>query len=334
MAAVFDFAHGLLTCENEKKDLAAQLKQLKRRGLCPKGGFADVGRHTGFRQRDTCWPLVVGVCKALITRNHEFASSGSFHFDCFDFFDFLMGRCFLWLAEQHLSVITQQSSTSTPSTVQIDAVMRLISNAVQTGVILAEAGYNMQQFQVLCTQARKQLDKTVAARNDAYAREFTLAADLHVEYEKLQITLPAPQASGAAGASMEEKRTRANLNIGWLPLLFHDGSSLPLFVAVQAWLSHPKIYSASDSCTMLLVLETLDMLFNKYALSLASPTPTLQTDEERNALEWVVEKYRTTMATFLNMLVVLEAGHDSRARLRGGLLSSKLLVVWVVQFST
>jgi hypothetical protein len=192
----------------------------------------------------------------------------------------------------------------------------------------------MQQFQVLCTQARKQLDKTVAARNDAYAREFTLAADLHVEYEKLQITLPAPQASGAAGASMEEKRTRANLNIGWLPLLFHDGSSLPLFVAVQAWLSHPKIYSASDSGTMLLVLETLDMLFNKYALSLASPTPTLQTDEERNALEWVVEKYRTTMAKFLIMLVVLEAGHDSRARLRGGLLSSKLLVVWVVQFST
>ena len=29
----------------------------------PRGGFTDVGRHTGSSRRDTCWPLVKGVIK-------------------------------------------------------------------------------------------------------------------------------------------------------------------------------------------------------------------------------------------------------------------------------
>ena len=135
----------------------------------PRGGFTDVGLHTGGLPRNTSWPLVVAVLQELLEdAQHE------------AFFRMAMAQMKLWLAE--LITAMSKSPTAKRGVVRATTVnncMQVLTAAVREGAGLADEQTHVRDgerrrheigaFEARCVLVRAQLEET--ARLHAARRE-------------------------------------------------------------------------------------------------------------------------------------------------------------------
>ena len=105
----------------------------------PRGGFTDVGLHTGGIKRDTQWVLVRDVLQVLLEEEgqHQFSVHA-----------ILQLR--MWLTERVLAALTPETADA----VRVDIVMEMLRAVASEGVQLVERGFDMAPFEARCALIR------------------------------------------------------------------------------------------------------------------------------------------------------------------------------------
>ena len=304
----------------------------------PRGGFTDVGLHTGGLPRNTSWPLVRAVMQAVL----EDAGHDLLH-------RHLMAQLKLWLAEMAARTLPRslpQAMASCREAHQrrIDSCMQMLRAAVLEGATLADeqthirAGghckHAIDAFEARCVLVRWQLDQAVEQRAAAIASTYELPllskAELPCHNPDLsppELTMPAQGKDG-----LSEAHQRARKNLDWLPdPLLVQGldhqQALGNFLRLQQWLDNPRLQPGVSDAAALLALETVERTF--FACSSDLETPGCWYSEANEAhsvkltltVERIIDQYRLILNAFRSSRsgpALLSVERDSR----------ELLVVW------
>ena len=286
----------------------------------PRGGFTDVGLHTGGRPRNTSWPLVAAVLQALLVE-HE------------GFFRMVMAQMKLWLAELLAAIIVYPSILS-PADL-LNTRMQILTAAVYEGARLAdEQTHNREgelrkheigDFEARCVVVRAQLEQATRLRAEVLASEFHLPAmKSALPCSNLMLSPPekTSPAQGPEGLGAAHKKAKSNL--GWLPAPPENRS----IEGLELWLVHSKLQPGLGAASALLVLETVESAFFEMISSYAQCGQTWKhlTDESLSQswvkrVEKVVDGYRLVASNF-------RASKQAAALLTVERKSRELLVVW------
>ena len=98
----------------------------------PRGGFTDVGLHTGGYKRNTSWALIRAVLQTLLEEEQGL------------FYRHAMAQLALWLCEASVADLLTWCNTDAPYRDTIDTSMQMLSLAVQAGSRLADEQIRMR----------------------------------------------------------------------------------------------------------------------------------------------------------------------------------------------
>ncbi|KAG2492072.1 hypothetical protein HYH03_009568 [Edaphochlamys debaryana] len=290
--------------------------------ITSRGGFTDVGQHTGGDAvRDTCWPLVQSVLKVLLACAPGCAPAGPPE---------ILFRCAL--AHLELWLLRGQLRRLTPETAGPEAVtnaMHMLECAAGKAAALADEGHDVSALEAACASARACIEEAVAQRVLRQAQGVELPDEgspgLTGRAAPPSGTLPSRLEPRTEEGGLEAMRQRAAANLGSVPLL-PSGSAfsdvLNLLRSQRQWTS------PADDVQYQLVLRSVEgELFSRAAVGFSASSNRLS-GAEVAALEAMVDTYRLTLQRFLDTPAVKSAAAEG-ALLRAELHSRELLVVWV-----
>ena len=295
-----------------------------KRPYLPKGGFTDVGLHTGGIPRDTAWPLARETCRVLLaihcscteasTHPEELWAQALAHFD-------------LWILKRQVAAVKPRLLRQDILT----GTMQILDCAAAKGSLLVQSGQISDEacnaFLEGCCTARNLLDNAAAKRALRKAQAFTLEPGTVTEmcgsdccHPPLGKT-PAAMMPRATSSGLKEARARAQKNLGALPVLqafssaFKDAKS-----AMCTW----KEWAASNGkVAPQLALRSLEEeLFRRAAEGISRHTIQIS---EMDDLAEAVDMYREILSSLMGKLAV----ERSMPMLSVELRSRELLVVWV-----
>eukprot|EP01051_Picozoa_sp_SAG22_P001911 SAG22_NODE_79_length_21845_cov_17.798538_13_plen_799_part_00 len=294
-----------------------------KKGVAPRGGFTDVGLHTGGDARGVSWPLVRAVVGVVVQQGVAADLCASPR----QFFGLTVAHFQLWLTEQKLSTLQHDSDFDAK---QVNVLMTMLGATVASGVDMLNNGHvaDLKVFELRCTAARQTLDTRNAARAKVAAIKFQLPQELAsfqaVDQSQDQHLLPVrvPPVFRPSQESMEECEivARAVKNLGWLPLLGDHQQPTSKFARLVEWLDHSSLQLENcDSFVSQLVMRTVERtLFDKAKDLEAEPLE----ESEVIALEKTVDIYRRHWHNFMQT-------KEAAARMAVELRSREVLVIWV-----
>eukprot|EP01105_Mastigella_eilhardi_P000974 TRINITY_DN1122_c1_g1_i1.p1 TRINITY_DN1122_c1_g1~~TRINITY_DN1122_c1_g1_i1.p1 ORF type:complete len:1532 (-),score=233.20 TRINITY_DN1122_c1_g1_i1:843-5000(-) len=175
-----------------------------------KGGFTDVGLHTGGKARDTAWALVLEASCALlcdlsfpVIRNH-----------CRPYLHLLLVHILAWALGEHMEVTES-------SVLCVDVGVSLLSELCSIGSVLAEQRYIVEGLAQFCCEQRAKLEHHQSNCAQAQMSLFTLpsTSDLqsvfsspeeHVQH--FSFTAPdSPRFTAASSSSQVLSRATATI---------------------------------------------------------------------------------------------------------------------------
>jgi hypothetical protein len=178
----------------------------------PRGGFTDVGLHTGGSERATAWPLAAAIVRFVLEQLHPLPDSSNHDFRC------VLAEWELWLAEAALDPL---------ATLEIADVARMLDGAVERCVPLADAGYNVSVFETRTATLREKLLKSMSLRLRDQAEPFAMSSDVvgvlstgndGTGHKLPTLNLPERHRPQSEAIDVEACRKRAASNLGSQPL--------------------------------------------------------------------------------------------------------------------
>ena len=159
----------------------------------PRGGFTDVGLHTGGHARDTSWAILEAVMEILLVqvpRMSEKAPTeeaapmeedarmeeGARMEDAPEhtcLFTVAMAHLRIWLAE----IMVTAASTQGLNRGRINQIVKMLEHAGEAGASLADDEHDMEAFAARCAAVRYELERKV----DERAQQASLERMLHPE---------------------------------------------------------------------------------------------------------------------------------------------------------
>ena len=276
----------------------------------PRGGFTDVGLHTGGHRRNTAWPLVRSVIYTVL--------EGEGHLSLFWR---SMAELKLWITERTVALAEQQ--TWQPMglfNASISSAKQMLQATVLESNALAEE--EMVAIEARCVLAGLHLDQAVQSRADesAESHSLPLVSRTDVPTRCLRLQVPAKTLSAHVSSSLEVARKLASANLGWLPA--PPSCSPSDWAALSKWLDHPRLQPSEvrlgNLAAALLVLRSVEAFVFRVAISEFDCAG----DQAGTSIGQVVDKYRRVASAFrtLKAATALSAVElDSLER----------LVVWV-----
>ena len=212
----------------------ATLDGVGKHGTHPRGGFTDVGLHTGGAERGTCWPLVREVHRHLLSFGQT---------SCADP-DGLQRRFVaqfeLWMTERQcetvVAALSQPPEGSAPpfdnSAVLVDSVVQMLETTVSSASSMVADGYNLPGFEMRCERVLQRLNEATTARQARDAAFYVLPTETAwaTNVKAPIVDLPPTVPAGGAAPSLSSTQKLAQKFIQWVPLLNHsaDGAITPL----------------------------------------------------------------------------------------------------------
>ncbi|GLC47559.1 hypothetical protein PLESTB_000001100 [Pleodorina starrii] len=330
------------------------------RPTCGRGGFADVGAHSGADTKpDTCWPLVKAVLQVLL--EHFGACDGTTTTATITpplsggvpaaappspslLFRQALAHLDLWLLHRQLRLI--RAETATP--LALTSAMQMLAAAATKAATLAADGYDISAFEAACRQAEQHLRAAAGERALTAARALELppadSPDFQGSCRPPCGVLPPAFTRGreAEEQGLAAARQRASRNLGSVPLLPPGSSS---FRQVLAAMSQPAWSKPDSDVGALLALRSVEReLFYRATMGSSGsgsgnggssgsgvggdgglgfdhPVNALSADEVA-ALEQVLDAYRAAVQRFL-------ASPAAAAQMRVEQMSREVLAVWV-----
>lgn len=283
----------------------------------PRGGFTDVGLHTGGKRRNVTWPLLRAVVQTLLESRGR---------------DLLYGECtaqlYLWLAESAVAHLSKASkawkvSPDLPGRQQfrrkVDSVMQVLRVAGQEAITLAKTsrpGYDIAAFEVRCVRLRSELDEVISKRASVISRSYDLApfskADLGLK--NVEISLPEQTKEKETPGNLRKPSKLERKNLSGLPSPLTNDAS---WAQIDKWLQDDLFQRSENIEANLLACTAVETYFyNKIRLEVQ---PVNVKDVE--IIHSVVDKYRIIASELRNF-------ETAAALFSVDLLSREILVVW------
>ena len=281
----------------------------------PRGGFTDVGLHTGGAARDTAWALVRSVLQVVI-------EAAADH----DLYRVMLSQLHLCLAESclNLAIVDTSAGSQCPCRFQnrLNVGMELLQHAVTEGATLADEGVSMAVFEARCVVVRFELNHLVAEHMRQRATDFFLPPiQWHAVKTSKNPALALPAISGPATNQdgLTATRKLAETNLEWLTTLTTFGS-MGTSLWMLAWLA--RIQPASSSDAALLAMHQVEIFFFEHACKDLQPGGGQPVIGSSSFMQDLIDQYREVVASFTRSAA-------SAALLSPELLSRELLVVWI-----
>ncbi|PNH12759.1 hypothetical protein TSOC_000243 [Tetrabaena socialis] len=194
----------------------------------PRGGFTDVGPHTGGDVvRDTCWPLVKAVLQVILESGGVCRSPQQQQQPQL-LFRRALAQLDLWLLSGQLQLLQPALATPTMLTV----AWQMLRSASLKAAALADEGYDMSAFEAACRSLEERLQNTTCRRAVLAGR----ALELPTAYGFPALLgtvvppagmLPAAFQPRAEDGGLQAARLRAGHSLGSLPLLLRARAVRP-----------------------------------------------------------------------------------------------------------
>ena len=274
----------------------------------PRGGFTDVGLHTGGLPRNTAWPLMMAVLQTLLESK---------------------GRQNLYriaMADFKLHCVENVLCSESPEVIDLDTVMEMLKAAVIEGSKLTDPvlEYDIKGFEDRCALIRSKVDKISqnrAANLAASAFVLPHGDGMHTPRRNLIFSIPNISVPFLDKSSSSFIQELINQNLGALPV-FAGGDS---WESLSHWLDLPQLQPLDDISSLLLVMNTVEKFAFKAASSFCADSSasalTLHSSGTSTVLA-IVDQYRRTVAKFQDL-------NPPTAVLKSKLQSCELLVVWI-----
>ena len=276
----------------------------------PRGGWTDVGMHTGGQEsRPTAWPVVTSALCQLLT-----SSSST------KLFEKIIAYFGLYVCEE---ILRQHEEEEEPTNgfphVLLEHAFRILRSSSLKAAALSDEEFDMSCF---CSWS-KSIHTSLMAQASLQAKIYSKMYELPTGDDEIRGTnkncsfdLPLPHSPSASSVLNESKiREYISKNVGWLSVL--EGKSL---VDVNNWVQKAMCKTSSDSILSMLVLRTIEGIMWGYSKDM----PTME-QSQLEMLVSIIDNYREILHNVIksNMYKPL-----SLAQLK----SREILVVWVGKF--
>ncbi|GAB4822814.1 hypothetical protein N2152v2_009860 [Parachlorella kessleri] len=286
----------------------------------PKGGFTDVGLHTGGQARDTAWPLVCQVFKVALQHvaSCQQVTAPELYLTA-------EAHLHLWLLQRQLPLLRPEVADSTV----LNAAIQMLGSTASLAAGLAKLGYEVGHFEAACSAARKAVDSAATQRAQQTGATYTLPA---LEGPESQCgpaswrcprgTVPSAGNVRIEGNSRDEAIRREERNLGTLPLAtgaFQAGHMS--FAALLRLLQTQELQRSDDIAAQHALCSVEQELFARAASGSFASEAALD-EPDVAALAAVVDAYRTVLHKF-------QESPSSDSRMAVDLRSRLTLVAWV-----
>eukprot|EP01045_Picozoa_sp_COSAG04_P020639 COSAG04_NODE_2132_length_4728_cov_2.884424_3_plen_861_part_01 len=276
----------------------------------PRGGFTDVGLHTGGTARNTTWPLARAVFQIMMEDK-----------DQHELYRRTVAQLQLWLIEHSLSSLSPEELTIG----QVNTTMQMLAAVVQEAELLADENpedVSMDAFGARCAVVRFELQSLVYEKAHAAASKFTLRGDGDFTGRDFNLSLPDVPAPSGTGSGIDALREAAEQNLGWLPSPLNDDASWHDIARQLDQLDQLDREQHAEAA-LLAFADVERLFFLRAETILADDGDGFEPDEDDVVIiEHLVEKYRTVMNKFKD-------SPDGRLLLQVELTSRETLVVWM-----
>ena len=279
-----------------------------------RGGWTDVGMHTGGQERrPTAWSLVTS-CLYQLLHNRSTSirlSSDKLYRKFVTYFG-------LYTCDGKLRLYDEQSATSEPRSnapdMLLDKTFRILQAASILAAALSDDGVDMSHFLHRSKSIRDQIVEKASSRSHLFSKRYELHLcdkDIIGVFDNYSFNIPAgySPADGASSTSKARKLTRQN--IGWAPVLV--GNRLK---DVYKWVKESMSTPSRDSS--FLVLKTVECVIWENAKNMR----VTMTSSQLIMLASIVDNYREVLHN-------LKESQKYKPISLKELMSREFLVVWV-----
>lgn len=289
----------------------------------PRGGFSDVGLHTGGAGRDTAWPLVRSIFQYALVQFARNAENRCL-LDPVLFYRKSIVQFDLYIAERLVGFLNSKginTDTSGAPGVFLDTVHCILCSAAIRGSTLSDEGHDMMQFHERLSHLKDQLEVLALAQAEKYGEGFSLPALDPGYWDNYgsrgpELKIPPLVVASLSKPSINERKRWIKINIGGFSLLHPSKKIADVFT----WLEQPGMDPAQSSAAALYTLRSIeDFLWDCARNNL---TKLYFNEEDLPLLAKVVDHYRSIK-------------HDLQTKKEYGALmhvevqSRELLVIWV-----
>ncbi|CAM9957051.1 unnamed protein product, partial [Ectocarpus sp. 4 AP-2014] len=268
----------------------------------PRGGFTDVGLHTGGRPRETAWPLTLAIFQAGLKR-HGNVNAPGYPRGGPDLlgvlFDVVMVDFYLTLLEQHVVRLSGDAE-------DLDKGMRMLESAAHQAGVLADDGHALPRVAKRIEKARQSLSSLKSERMASAAADFKISngtdafADDHLRLPKVVLSAPLPRPSAGEGG-FDEARSRSTKNLSSLPSFAreaHKTLTSESMADITSWVVRDDL--SGELPAQVVLAEVEGLLFTTAASrAIESAAQTLRAGDLAE-LKTLVNTYRSVLAGFLD----------------------------------
>jgi hypothetical protein len=262
----------------------------------PRGGFTDVGLHTGGEARPTAGPLVFSALRQILEDQEALDESFSA--------DLLFKKILAYFGLYVISELVKEFDNKALKTLESnrpDILLEHAFNILQSSSLRAsfvsDEGLNMGYFVEWSEELRGMIMEKASQASAGYSKQFHLpSSDLEIrgQLNNFSFNIPSPYSPNQnSSLSASEIHKNESQNLGWLGLPESNSPD-----DVYQWVSDSVSPAKQDALLSMLVLRRVEGLMWTYAKKL----PEME-QSRLDSLAKVVDDYREVLNSFKNSTV-------------------------------
>jgi hypothetical protein len=245
----------------------ATMDEIVAAGSVPRGGFTDVGRHTGGEKRRTCWPLVREVHRHLV------CSGPTACVDPEGLQRRFIAHFALWASEQQMRTVAKALAHSVAGTkppldngaILVDSVVQMLEVATASAGSMVADGYTLSGFEERCKDVRQKLDHALDERNTRAADFYMLpSGSKWATGADPTIAIPTQAPAGGSEPSLSGTQEAAQQSIQWTRQVDLGGCSI---VQLVEWLGQRDGAASAE----IRAIDAVEQVMYAYAATLRAP---------------------------------------------------------------
>ena len=284
----------------------------------PRGGFSDVGLHTGGQQRDTAWPLVCSSLHEVLLRAEGIDTGPGL------LMKKMMAYLGLFACEESILHYAKTVKPSKPTSNAPDELLehafRILRSASIKAAALSDEGLDMKHFIDWSESIRDANIDEALSRSAVYSQSYSIPktdADT-LAYENFRFKIPPPYFPSKDNALGSAKiHDKIHANSGWTHLF--DGQTLS---DIEQWLRNRNIpvtmLSSQADSSSFVALRAVERFMLGLAMDLTRETSQVELDR----LLFVVDHYRDILHAF-------KSSENCQYIPAAELKSRELLILWI-----
>lgn len=262
--------------------------------VLPRGGFTDVGLHTGGESRSTAGPLVFSALNQVL-QDYESQFDGSISSD--SLFRKISAYFGLYISETLIDQYENERCSpplSNAPDIRLEHAFHIIQSSALFAARASDDGLNMGFFVEWSKEIRKDIIDHASKASSEYSEQFRLStnnADMRGTHEKFTFNIPLPYSPAKDNSFSEsEIHKKESQNLGWLNLPAANS-----FEGIYTWVKDSVSAAKLDAVLSMMVLKKVE----GFMWGHAKQGPSSMNQDELEMLASIVDNYREVLNIFM-----------------------------------